>query len=378
MTGWLRISFGVFCALGALAGLSGNAAGQQACAAPKPVCAARDAVFTISSFDPFASAVRIAPDLLVTNRHVVADTQSVKLKLKDGSEITAKVVPSAYRGDLALLKAEGLGAGPVLSPEITDFKGALYTVAGDLARRAVRIYPPGRLVLKPAANTPFARLHHSAYSQPGNSGGALVNAKGALVAIVAAGGSGRYDAVPAGEVARLRAEIGPEYKRQARLLGQALRLCVEQLNNLPANLRSLRERAAQALAEICVQSANRPLFDRAAQALARSGRLGLALELSNKAVSRDPNSVNSRLTLVSTLFLSRRYKDTLPHIRVLIGQAPEDTMVQRFAVQAGKWGGDMTLAARGLALVRKHNPAQADAAQRFMKANIPPPPTRAR
>jgi len=85
------------------------------CTAPAPVCAARAAVFAIASaFDPMASAVRIGPDLLVTNRHVMADASRAEVRLPGGGSLGAQVVPSGYAGDLVLLRAEGLGEGPVL------------------------------------------------------------------------------------------------------------------------------------------------------------------------------------------------------------------------------------------------------------------------
>ena len=173
----------VLCAGGALR------AQEAACAAPEPVCGARGAVFAIGSdFDPMASAVRIGPDLLVTNRHVVADETRAELRMPDGGSRVAEVVPSGYPGDLVLLRVVELGAGPVLAGATGDSDGTLYTVGLDIARRRVRAFAPGRLLLAPAPGHPLARLHHSAQGQPGTSGGALVDGAGRLVGIVAAGG----------------------------------------------------------------------------------------------------------------------------------------------------------------------------------------------
>jgi len=74
--------------------VAGNARAEAACDAPAAVCAARGAVYAISSFDPLASAVLVAPDLLVTNRHVVADQTRVVVHGKDSAAL-AGTRPSA-------------------------------------------------------------------------------------------------------------------------------------------------------------------------------------------------------------------------------------------------------------------------------------------
>ena len=90
------------------------ASAQADCDAPEPVCAARGAVFALSSpFDPLASAVLVAPGELVTNRHVVAAETRVALRLADGRRIEGEVVPGAYRGDLVLVRVPGLSGTPL-------------------------------------------------------------------------------------------------------------------------------------------------------------------------------------------------------------------------------------------------------------------------
>ena len=88
--------------------VAGNARAEAACDAPAAVCAARGAVYAISSFDPLASAVLVAPDLLVTNRHVVADRTRVVVRGKDGATLAGTVVPTGFAGDLVLVSAPGL------------------------------------------------------------------------------------------------------------------------------------------------------------------------------------------------------------------------------------------------------------------------------
>lgn len=356
--------------------LVSTARADDRCAQPEPVCAARDAVFVISSFDPFASAVRIGPDRLVANRHSVADAKTVRLTGKDGGTVEARVVPTSYEGDLVLLDAEGLGEGPVLGRREGAIEGELYTLGGDIARRAVRAYPPGRLLLPRAPEAPYGRLHHTAYSQPGNSGGALVDGEGALVGIIASGGEGRFEAVPASEITRLEDMSGPGHAARHREIGRAYRACIEGIENAPAPPGRLDDETARKLAAACTASGNRQLLDLAAQTLAKGRRLEQAIALSERAVARDPHAVNSRLTLVTALHIAGRFEDEIPHLGMLLKVLPGDPGVQRFAIQAGKWTGHMGLARHALELLKQHNPAQAEAAERFLKADLPPPQPR--
>ncbi|MFQ5773651.1 MAG: trypsin-like peptidase domain-containing protein [Kiloniellaceae bacterium] len=355
---------------------SAAAAKDPPCAAPAPVCAARDAVFAVSAFDPLASAVRIGPDLLVTNRHVVADAARAVLVLRDGRRIEAEVVPSAYAGDLALLRAAGLDPGPALAPAEAAPGGALYTVAADAAGGRVRVYPPGRPIVGPAPGKPLARLHHSAPSEPGNSGGALLDAAGRLVGIVSAGGQGRYEAIPAARVAALRAESGPAYRDADRRLGAAYRACIEALDRAERGGPGLDEARAQALQRACGASGNRQLFDLAAQALGRAGRLARSQAMFERALEQDPHALNARIGLVVTLHLARRYGAAVAHASWLLDVLPEDRQVLRLAVVSGKWGGAPGLAERALALLEAHHPLLAPSARRFLDSEAGPPARR--
>ena len=360
-------------ALFALLATAAPAASQEnACTQPAPVCAARDAVFAVSAFDPVASAVRIGPRRLVTTRHGIADQERVVLFLADGSRSEARAVPSDYPGDLLLLEADSLPEGPILEIAEAAPDLPLHTVGADLGRGAVRAYDPGTLTFEPAEGYPLARLHNSAYSQPGNSGGALVDAEGRLVGIVASGGEGRFEAIPAAEIAALKARSGPEHKEASAEIGAAVRVCTLLLEELQqAGRRSLEDQEAKAVTTACRRSGNRQLFDLAGQTLGRTGRSEAAVALFEQALAEDPNAVNSRIGLVVTLNLARRYEDGLPHLRWLLDNADEDLQVLRLAIQSGIWGGDEPLARRAFERLKAVNPQMAPAAERFL--NNPPP-----
>ncbi len=356
-----------------LAQLWAPAWAQSPCSAPGPVCDARAAVFAVSSFDPMGSAVRIAPDLLVTNRHVVADNPGAEVFLPDGTRRPGRVVPTSYRGDLILLRVAGLDEGPVLTPAEGDAESELYTIGADVGRGTIRVYAPGRPILPIAEGKPLARLHHTAVTQPGNSGGALVDAAGRLVAIAASGGAGRYEAIPAGEIARLKDVSGPAHAEASREIGAAVADCTEQLDALRGRPRALDPAGAESLTRICRASGNRQLLDLAAQALGRAGLLEQSRALFEAALAEDSHAVNSRLGLVITLHLARRYADELPHLEWLLALLPDDAQVLRFAIQAGKWGGNPDLAARALALLEAHHPKIAPRVRKFLESDVPAP-----
>ena len=375
----------------ALQGWSQVRAQDSDCTAPAPVCAARAAVFAIgSAFDPMASAVRIGPDLLVTNRHVMADASRAEVRLPGGGSLGAQVVPSGYAGDLVLLRAEGLGEGPILDrgpvpggggtdsgpgPEAT-----LYAIGLDIASRRVRAFAPGRLILAPAPGHALARLYHSADSRPGTSGGALVDDAGRLVGIVASGGENHNEAIPAAALEVLLAERGSAYAAVTRARGAATRACIEALERAARGPARPVESLAGSLELDCPESGNRQLVDLAAQAFGRAGRHGRAVALFGRALAEDPNAINARIGLAVTLQLARHYDAAAPHLAWLLDVLPDNLQVLRMATLSGKLGGDAALGARALALIEIHHPLIAPSARKFLNdpaaapARRPAPP----
>ena len=325
------------------------------CDAPAPVCAARDAVYAVSSFDPLASAVLVAPDLLVTNRHVVADETRVVVRTKDGAEVAGTVVPTSFAGDLVLVSAPGLGGIPLMLDEARA--GALYVVGADQSDGDVRVYRPGGVVSAPAAGKPLARLHHSAYSQPGNSGGGLFDEHGRLVAIVTGGGEGRNDAIPADRLATLRALSGPEHADASGALGRAYRDCIEGLDNA----------VLDAVEAACRASGNRQLIDNAGRTFGEAEQYGTSAALFRAALAIDPNSLNSAIGLAVTLHRDDLWDEEAAILRDVVAAVPDDFAILRMAVQAGKFAEDTVLIERALAGIEAHFPEALDAATAFVE-----------
>lgn len=347
---------------------------QADCSYADSVCNMRASVFVISTdYFPFGSAVRIGPSTLVTNRHLVVDLETIEITLADGRNITGNVIPTSYPGDLVLVEAD-LGDGPVAEIDADNDQGPYQTIGAELATDQVRVYPPGeRLAHGPG---PGVRLHHQAFSQPGNSGGALVDHEGELVAIVASGGQGMNEAIPVAELARLQSMSGPEYGDQSHNIGRAYRGCDQMVDEVKALRGALPLEILTDLEQACIATGNRQMIDFAAIEAGRHGAYELSVELFKVALEMDPDAVKTKLSYLVTLHLLSRYQEEVPIIRSLLPLIPEDPQLQRFAIQAGKWGGDPELAILGVELVRVHNPQMAEAAQRFLDADIPAPPPR--
>ena len=341
------------------------------CEQPEKVCDAREAVFRISAFDPVGSAVRIGPKRLITSRHIVADRKTVDLFLPDGTKLSAQVQPSGYAGDAILLKVDGLPDGPQLAVASVQEGSAVFTIGADISKRRIRAYPPGKVQLLPAEGKPLSRIHHSAYTQQGNSGGALVNQNGELVGIVASGGEGRYEAVPAKAIERLQGDATAEAAQKGAEIGTAIKVCTLNLERLHGQRGLLSDEVAKALATSCRRTGNRQYYDLAGQTLSQRRRVKAALDLFEASVAQDPHAVNSRLNLVITYHIARQYERELPHLQWLMKHAGDNLQVLRFAIQVGVWTGDKALAEQAFARLKQINPNAAPAAERFMKS--PPP-----
>lgn len=356
-------------------GETASGAVDPECPHPEAVCLQRQAVFPISAFDPVASATRISDDLLVTNRHVLGDRLEATVHTPAGPK-TAKVVPSAYEGDLVLLMAEGLPVdAAVLDPDAqgpaTD---SFFAIGADVARREIRVFEPGQLIMLPAQGVDLGRLHVTAHMQPGVSGGALVGEDGRLRGIAVGGGDRRFEAIPVSAIEDLlRQRDDPEADRVTRWLGKNFVACAAAIETA-ANAQDPAEHTGP-VSQACARAANHGQLLEAGRVLAQSGAFDAAADLHRQAVEQVPNSINSRLSLLVSLQLGARFEDMTEHARWLMDAAPDDPQALRFSIQSGVWGGDPGLAEAGYQALLKADPRQAQAARRFIDA-APPRPVR--
>ena len=250
---------------------------------------------------------------------------------------------------------------------------AVRPLAAPLARG---IAGAGRLDLDhlgPEIGKPLARLHHTAVSGPGNSGGPLVNGAGKLVGIVASGGDGRFEAIPATEIVKLKARSGAEYRVISDRIGMAYRMCTETLEAANASNRRLAFSCMAFLAAQCTSSGNRQLMDLAGQVFAGQRHFDRAIAMFERALDQDSNAINTLVSMAIALHLDRRYEDETSHLRRLLDILPADPQVLRLAIQAGTWGGDKELAERAFGLLTQHHPQMALAARGFLDRPSAPP-----
>ncbi len=145
----------------------------------------------------------VAPGLLITNQHVVADCQRIDVVSPDGRR-AARVVDSDDLIDLALLRVSGLSGpiAPIRRPGSVRLGEPAYAFGfpltgllsegGNFTTGVVS----GLRGMRDAAN----QIQISTPVQPGNSGGAVVDSSGGVIGVVVA-------KLNATEVSRLTGDI---------------------------------------------------------------------------------------------------------------------------------------------------------------------------
>jgi serine protease Do len=141
---------------------------------------------------------------IITNNHVIADADEIKVKLKDGKEFDAQIIGKDPTTDIALLKIKpprelpALTLGDSNSLEIGQWVVAIGNPFGleDTVTAGI-VSAKGRVI---GAGPYDDFIQTDASINPGNSGGPLINLKGEVVgintAIIAGGGGGIGFAIP--------------------------------------------------------------------------------------------------------------------------------------------------------------------------------------
>jgi serine protease Do len=215
------------------------AVGASATASPetdlsKVVAAVRDSVVTITSrgFSSRGLAqipstgvgsgiILTAKGYILTNHHVVADSQSLTVELADGRQFPAKVVDISKDTDLALIKIDATGLTPAVIGDDTKLQVGETAIAigsplGTFTESVTKgiLSATGRTITvqdestgQPTTLTNL--LQTDAAINPGNSGGPLLDATGAVMGVntaVSANAEGLGFAIPISAAASLIAE----------------------------------------------------------------------------------------------------------------------------------------------------------------------------
>ena len=151
---------------------------------------------------------------IITNNHVVADADKIKVKLKDEREFEAKIIGRDPHTDLALIKIEPKGELPVASlGRSADLKVGEWVVAVgspfglEQTVTAGIVSAKGRVI----GSGPYDDfIQTDASINPGNSGGPLLNLNGEVVGIntaIIAHGQGIGFAIPIDMATKIVAQL---------------------------------------------------------------------------------------------------------------------------------------------------------------------------
>jgi Do/DeqQ family serine protease len=135
-----------------------------------------------------SGVITSADGLIVTNFHVIAQADEVKVALADKREFPARIVLKDERSDIAVLRIDGVSNLPTI-----EFADSDAVEVGDLVLAIGDPFGVGQTVTSGIVSA-FARvpsdmsedqyfIQTDAAINPGNSGGALVDVEGRLIGI---------------------------------------------------------------------------------------------------------------------------------------------------------------------------------------------------
>ena len=109
----------------------------------------------------------------------------------------------------------------------------------------------------------------------------------------ASGGAGRFEAVPASQIATLKEMSGPAHEAKSKSLGRNVRECTLMLEKARRLGDKLPEKIAGEVMASCGASENRQLFDLAGQLFGRQRKFDDAIKFFERSLEKDPNAIFS-------------------------------------------------------------------------------------
>lgn len=134
---------------------------------------------------------------IVTNNHVIADTNNIKVKLSDGTNYNATLIGSDSKTDIAVIKIDANHLKPAIfadssTIQVGDSVIAIGNPLGELGGSVTDgiISALDREIT--VEGQPMTLIQTNAQVSPGNSGGGLFNTHGELLGVVVAKSSDQF------------------------------------------------------------------------------------------------------------------------------------------------------------------------------------------
>ena len=338
------------------------------CSAPAPVCAWTSKIVGIKTPNMIASGVQISPDFIVTNRHVAEDHQQVLTRNHKAALRPAVPIPHDFAADLVVLRLQDSEAALPARVEVATISSQqLYVVGFDQGRNAARVYKPAEFAHYPdSASFPQARIHTDARALPGNSGGAVVDADGRLVGILASGDGKLSEVIPAEHINVLLSRSGPQHETAFFDQGKALRICADTLYFAAEIPRNPPLPLIRKITDNCRKANNKQLYDQAGQLFGKWWMFVESEQFLLLSQTADPNSPNTLMSLAVTYHLDRRPEQGRPVLKRYLELDPANAQALRLGIQTAGLLKDRPFADEVLELMRQHNPAALPLAESFI------------
>ena len=338
------------------------------CSAPAAVCAWTSKIVGIKTPNMIASGVQISPDFIVTNRHVAEDHKEVLTRNHKAVLRPAAPIPHDFAADLVMLRLQDSAAVLPAKVEVAQMPSSqLYVVGFDQGRNAARVYKPAEFAHYPdSAAFPQARIHTDARALPGNSGGAVVDADGRLVGILASGDGKLSEVIPAQHINALLSRSGPQHEAAFFDQGKALRICADTLYFAAEIPRNPPLPLIRKISDNCKKANNKQLYDQAGQLFGKWWMFPESEQFLLLSQTADPNSPNTLMSLAVTYHLDRRPEKGRPVLKRYLELDPANTQALRLGIQTAGLLKDRSFADEVLGLMREHNPAALPLAESFI------------
>jgi len=339
------------------------------CSAPAPVCAWMPKIVGIKTPNMIASGVQISADFIVTNRHVAEDHQQVLTRNHKAALRPAVPIPHDFAADLVMLRLQDSDAMLPTKVDVAPKSSSqLYVVGFDQGRNASRVYKPAEFAHYPDSTAfPQARIHTDARALPGNSGGAVVDADGRLVGILASGDGKLSEVIPAEHINAVLSRSGPEHETAFFDQGRAVRICADTLYFAAEIPRNPPLPLIRKITDNCRKANNKQLYDQAGQLFGKWWMFAESEQFLLLGQAADPNSPNTLMSLAVTYHLDRQPKKGRPILKRYLELDPSNAQALRLGIQTAGLLKDQAFADEVLELMRQHNPAALPLAESFIK-----------